>query len=410
MTATLASRVAVATFVAATALAVFYFYAFSLAGARAREVYAALGEPQALLQRAQAAIAQEPPDFARARSDAAAALRADPLARDAHKTLAQVLAQQDEAAASAMWRAAARFARDGEAQIVALQQALVVGDYAAAVDRVDILFRGQGQGQWTAVSQLLMPILQAPDILQPLTARLDERPPWRATFLGVAAARLQNLDTMRTVFLAVDRRNNRLTDDEARPLLDRLVAEGRLGDAYAIFLSRLPVGRLEAVGYLYNGDFRHPVTNLPFDWTLTRTRDALIEVRRSRAPNVPPVLQVDFFGTRIPFRHVRHLLALPPGSWRFRGLEHAVALNNPRGLRWRLGCVGRPDALAQTNLLAGDVEWRPFAVDFDVPIVCPFQQLELELPARVALEMEISGRAAYMDMAIEPRPQTTQLQ
>lgn len=403
-------RCVVGAYVAAGAATVLYFLALDLLGTRLRDVSAGLGAPRASLQRAQAALAADPPEREQAAVDAAAALRADPLLRDGHKTLAQALAGADPVASAALWAGAARFARDSEAQVVALQTALAAGDFAGAVDRIDRLFRGQGAGRWGAVSQALLAVLLAPEAVEPLAARLDERPPWREALLAVAAARLQDLDGMKAFFLAVDRRPNRLTDDEARPLLERLLTAGRYGDAYAIFLARLPAARIESMGYLYNGDFRHPVTNLPFDWVFTRTRDALIDVRRTWGAQLPPVLRVDFFGSRIPFRHVSHLLALPPGAWRFRGLEHAVALNNPRGLRWRVACVGRTEPLGETQLLSGDVEWRPFAMDFEVGPDCPFQWLELELPARVALEMDVSGGVAYMDLAIDPLSQTSLLQ
>ena len=54
----------------------------------------------------------------------------------------------------------------------------------------------------------------------------------------------------------------------------------------------------------------------------------------------------------------------------------------------------------QTPALLGDTPWRSFAVSFEVPGECPVQKLQLELPARVALEQEVSGVANYADLNI----------
>jgi hypothetical protein len=113
-------------------------------------------------------------------------------------------------------------------------------------------------------------------------------------------------------------------------------------------------------------------------------------------------LAVDFFGGRVPFQHVQHDLLLPPGKYRLRGQERAEALQNERGLRWRIACTHEPaGTLAATENLRGDVDWRPFAVDFEVPETCGAQRLFLELPARVLMEQEVSGGVRYKDLDVE---------
>ena len=71
------------------------------------------------------------------------------------------------------------------------------------------------------------------------------------------------------------------------------------------------------------------------------------------------------------------------------------------GLRWRIFCLKEPDgSLCETPPLLGDTPWRTFAVTFEVNLDCPVQKLQLELPARVALEQEVSGEASFADLNI----------
>ena len=109
------------------------------------------------------------------------------------------------------------------------------------------------------------------------------------------------------------------------------------------------------------------MTNLPFDWVFARVDSAMVELN---SETNPPVLQVGFIGGRVSQPLVSHLLALPPGTYRYTGRERSDALANERGLRWRIFCLEQPDgSLAETPPLLGDTSWRDFAVTFDVGIL-----------------------------------------
>jgi hypothetical protein len=118
---------------------------------------------------------------------------------------------------------------------------------------------------------------------------------------------------------------------------------------------------------------------------------------RVELENDEQVLNTEFFGGRVKFEHVSHLLNLAAGTYRFGGRERSQGLQNERGLRWRISCVrDTTETLGTTEPLDGDVPWREFGVDFVVPTgKCFYQTLVLELPARVALETEIRGRVSY---------------
>jgi hypothetical protein len=349
----------------------------------------------ALVFRAEAALDQDSPDRQSAKDDASAALRADPLVPGVYRTLRRIAEEaSDEERAAAMSPLAARFARDGEAQVEALRRALAGNDFDAAIRHLDLLFRGQSPGLWSRIAQSLAGAVSVPEFTHALGRKLAEEPPWRRTFLQQLFVNKVPVDPLIDLYELLPNSN----DAEARLLMERLVREGRLHAALSLFVRRLPPERLTEPGLLYNARFQHGVSNFPFDWVITPMPNTLTEVRRDRNRRV---LRVSFFGGRTPYRNVSRLLALPAGAYVLAGREEAAALDNPRGTRWRLACVDKLDqVIAATPLLTGDVAERPFSVRFEIPQGCPFQILQLELAARVALETEANGSVIYSDLSL----------
>ena len=192
------------------------------------------------------------------------------------------------------------------------------------------------------------------------------------------------------------------TEKELQVVLNMLTQDGMFDEAHDIWMRSLPPERREEADLLYNQGFRYQLTNLPFDWVIEPVPNAMVGFDTQADAQV---MNVDFFGGRVKFEHVSHLLNLAPGPYRFQGRERAQALQNERGLQWRIACVdGEGENLGTTDPLSGDTPWRPFAVDFTVPTgKCFYQYLVLELPARAALETEIAGRVSYADLDLQPK-------
>jgi hypothetical protein len=299
--------------------------------------------------------------------------------------------------------------RDAVAHAWLLDEDLKRGDVAEAVRRLDLLLRTAPRGTDT-ILQAALPIFGASIALEPFLNVLAERPAWRPRALTLLA-RTAEARTLWDINEGLQRSAAPASQSELRPFLERFVKEGLYDEAYIMWLQTVPTERLARSELLYNARFQHSVANLPFDWTIRQSPGALVRISGDRGRRT---LDVDFFGARMPFRDVSHMMLLSPGDYRFVGMERALSLRNERGLRWRLTCMGDPKsapnnttlqnlALMETPLLVGDVDWRRFAVDFTVPEDCVAQNLVLELAARVALEQEVSGGASYMGLGIEAR-------
>jgi hypothetical protein len=326
-------------------------------------------------------------------------LRADPLAPSAFTLLAQAReAQGNPAAALAAWGWAARtWQRDGVAQAVLLERDLVAGDVDPALDRLDILLRSDPEtGFW--LLRRLTPLLSEARFLDALTRRLEAAPPWRLISLRELAQRAPALDPVLGLYRRLQRGSSPPTEEEMRPLLVRMVSEGRHEEAYVSWLESGQRDQRLPGEWLYNAQFQAAVSQLPFDWTFEATPGAFMQVDRSGPRRR---LTVDFFGSRNAFQNVSQWLLLPPGTYVLSGLEMAQGLVSDRGVRWRLACADDlAGELAVTPPLTGTVDWRPFSVSFVVVPRCRAQRLVLEVPARVVLERVISGRAAFGQLSL----------
>ena len=356
------------------------------------------GNWKALMARAEKALKEGRSE--EAVQDAQSALRADSLAAGALRVLGVVEEKHGIAdMTERLMRAAADASRrDVIPQAWLLGRNLQAGDLPQAMSRLDLIFRTQNSTISGKLVSLLHPLLGNDDARRELAKLLAARPAWRSNFLIQISQEAQDPNAVSALYSALSESPAPPTTEELSPFLDRLIRAGRVEEAYVVWMQNLAPDRLSRLGYLYNAGFEYPVTNLPFDWVFARVDSAMVELNSEANP---PVLQVGFIGGRVSHPLVFHLLALPPGTYHFSGREQSDSLANERGLRWRIFCLEQPDgSLAQTEPLLDDTPWRTFAVTFEVPVECPVQKLQLELPARVALEQEVSGAASFADLSI----------
>jgi hypothetical protein len=329
------------------------------------------------------------------------ALRDNPVSPEALTLLARASEQEgDIDRATQLMNLATRVnLRDLRSQVWLLAQDLRGGRVNSALNRIDLLLRGP-------FPQLIAPVL--PPILTREPYRLGyvkflrTNPRWREVWFVDLLTRSDDLSALTYLFAELQADESGPTERELQVLLTRLTDAGMFDEAHDIWLRSLPPDRREEADLLYNQEFRYPLTNLPFDWIIQPVSNAMVRVGTE---NGARAVNVDFFGGRVQFEHVSHLLNLAPGAYRFQGREHSQDLQNERGLRWRIACAGDDaETLVTTDLVSGDTPWRTFAVDFTVPTdKCPYQKLVLELPARAALETEIVGRASYADLDLRPK-------
>jgi hypothetical protein len=280
------------------------------------------------------------------------------------------------------------------------ERALKKADLSTALTELDVLLRGR-----PFITPQIGPSVAAligtdAEGEAGFVRLLSTSPPWRPSLLAYLSSNLKDADSLVRLFGRLQTSAAPATAEEMRPYLDRLVRDGKLEQAYLAWLSQLPPDRLSHLGLLYNNRFQHPVSNLPFDWQIIPVSGASVEVV---AEGKESVLNVEFYGARVSFAHVTHLLMLPPGKYAFSGSGQTENLDNERGLRWRIYCTSdSAGALATTDFLKKTTPPHSFRVTFSVPpTACTTQMLVLEIPARIAIETEVSGSARFSNLSID---------
>ena len=360
----------------------------SQSGARATIAERILQEDEALL-----------PD---AISGAQNALRSNPLSARALSVLGKVAENKnDEAQAARLFERANRASlRDLTPQVWLLQHEIQAGNVSAAIDRLDVILRGNDPRDLQPLISALSQLIVDPRFRPGFVKLLQSETPWRRMVLREVSRNAKDIPGLNALFTALQAGTSPPDGDELNEYLSRLLREGWVDQAYLTWSKSLSPDRLEKLDYLYNARFQYPLTNLPFDWLMPPIPGALVEITTENARRV---LNVDFFGGRVRFANVSHLLTLPPGAYKFSGQERAQNLKNERGLRWRIYCLEDPNgSIVASNPLSNDQPWSEFSFDFVIPDEnCRYQNLLLELPAQVVLETEISGGVSYANLKIQ---------
>lgn len=235
-------------------------------------------------------------------------------------------------------------------------------------------------------------------------------PEWWPSFFGHACQAAQGADALQRVF-TVRAVEGKVRADERRCLIGRLQREGRWTNAYQAWLNSLPAAQRRRVGYVYNGDFEQPISNLGFDWTIQAQDGVVVDVRPAPGAGGRGALKVELLNKRWSGPPVQQALMLYPGRYRFEGRGRADRLDTWLGVQWGLYCLADGGAtarqLARSGRFLGSSDWTEWGEDFAVPKDCPVQLLRLELanprgdadtPGNVAARL--SGTAWFDDFLI----------
>ena len=357
----------------------------------------------ALVQMALNELQQPKPNLEKAQDMAQQALRAMPLDDQALLVLGIVAEQQrDDKRADMLARMAGeRTWRNPATHLWLLERAVRRKDYGRALEHADAVLRVKILDQ--RYKDLIFPTLVAFVGYPPSFQALEDffaanRPTWRADFLLRLTAAPPNLARLAQLYAMLMKSKNPPTEEELRAYLNALIRRGFYEQAYRVWQETLPQGADR--GLPYNGDFNAAIDGAPFNWRLISQPGAQIEIVKVNETR-GYALQLQFSGTRVNFANVSQLLLLTPGRYDFSFKAKAEDFRAARGLWWHIFCEGGSQGdLAHTDLVSDSLPWTDFGVEFEVPVGCKAQWLQLELPARIAPERKIEGRLFYQALRI----------
>lgn len=319
----------------------------------------------------------------------------------------RLLAQQEElnrnfvSAENIYGLAAARGPRDLPSQSWLTKRALARGDYARAFAYIDQMLRVQPELMPT-LSKALITLLDNAPIQADLAGLLERNPPWRSDLLIRLMTFCKNSPALFGLMERLRLAPPGLSEVELSKWIDRLGNDRQWGAAYLIWVQSLPFEARQHIGNVYNGGFEIEPSDSGFDWRMVSIPGATISRAQVTGASDLMALSVDFEGRRVPFKNVRQLLALSPGSYRFEGRVRLDDLTSERGLVWTLTCAEDGRVIAETEPMSGHRPWSGFGVNLVVPTsLCNGQWLTLRIPARIPAEQLVGGTAWFDNLQIQ---------
>lgn len=346
------------------------------------------------------------PDNAPAvRAWAQAALRGQPLSAHALRILGQLAeAEGDDAGALRFMDAAARLSlHDGVTDFWLMQKSIRTRDDKAALYYADVLLRTTPDLA-TYVVPVLAHIAEEKGSNRLLDAVLAANPPWRKEFFAALPNSITDARTPLGLLMALRQSATPPSPIEVGDYVNFLVARKFYALAYYTWLQFLPPAELRSAGKLFNGSFEVTPSGSPFDWQIRSGAGVTVDIVPRSDKAGGHALMVDFQYGRVEFHRVTELVMLAPGAYEFKG-QYKGKLVGPRGLKWRVACVGGAASVAplgESPMIIGMTPtWRAVAFNFTVPAKdCKAQMVSLDLDARMASEQLVSGSMLFDELEI----------
>lgn len=331
-----------------------------------------------------------------------AGIHAAPLEGIGYRDLAKLAETRgDETTAAADYELAAKRApRDLPTLGWLVNRDLRLRNFPAALAHMDQTLRVQPETE-PQIFPVLMTFATEPRVQAMLADALERQPPWRLNFLQQLMSKIPDSAQMFGLMEQLRHAPDGLSEPELASWLERLTQDHHWSTAYLTWVASLEPAARQHIGNVYNGSFERDPSQLGFDWQFGQVSGASISRDRTEGSDGALALRIAFEDRRVPFKHVRQLLALTPGDYRLNGRVRLEDLRSERGLIWTLSCVetGRP--LAETEPMSGNHGWRDFVTEFTITEQnCGGQWLTLRLPARIPAEQRIGGVAWFDDLRI----------
>lgn len=341
------------------------------------------------------------------REQLAGAAAIEPLNARTIRQLGQIADLQGDAkAAERLMHMAARLSLNETLAIEWMfRKSLAAGDYRAAMYYADALLRSRPHLVKDAAPALTK-LATAAEGRNELVKFLAAQPRWREPFLGAMISNVTDARTPFEIFVALRDTPAPPRQIELSRYVSFLTSHKFFDLAYFTWLQFLPPEQLDNLGFLYNGGFERAPSGFPFDWSVGRGSGVTVEIAPRLDADDKHALLVAFSASRASFPPVSQWIALPPGAYQFKGSLKGE-LSARRGLQWSVSCIGRPQAIAESEIFVGRYrDWKNFEFSLTIPETgCGPQIVKLSHVARSPSEQMASGAMWFDDLSIDRQPE-----
>lgn len=332
-----------------------------------------------------------------------AAVAANPSEGRAYAALGRLLEIRGEAARArlAMETASRLSPQRSDVQREVAAYWMRQGDFERALGHWNTVLRHRGDLQASVFPGLLQ-LAGDPARQAAFMSLLKQPVAWWPAFFTHAARTAPEVNTVRVLFNLQKGGPNAATPDMLRAYLARLQKEGAWLEAWFVWLNSLSKEQISQMGYLYNGSFEAPLSNLGYDWIHQKHPAVTLDTAATYDTSGERALRVSFRGLRVQFQHLHQYLMLPPGKFYLQGRVRPDNLQAEQGMQWALYCLGNKEAVAVTPRFRGSEQWTRFRTEIDIPPEgCPVQMLRLELAGTIRLDFDATGTIWFDNLAIE---------
>lgn len=278
----------------------------------------------------------------------------------------------DEAQAnSLMTLAASRSQRDPVPHLWLFQRAVGRQDWPAAMREADTLMRKPPANY--DVPSIVAAAAERPDARQALVERMRTKPPWGKALV----TQLANRDPGAAFELLVQlsQAGSPPTDKEVGALIQRMMSDGAVPNAYLAWTALLPGSAIERLGDVYDPGFDGLPGPPPFNWKLPSGDDFGAEL--APGPNSAGSALYVHYSAKKPIVLASEILLLPPGRYQLVSRMYLEQSDRGQDLGWTLTCYGG-QPLARIDAPDDGLVWREASAAVEVPASgCEAQTLAL---------------------------------
>ena len=209
------------------------------------------------------------------RASGARAITYAPLNARAYRLLAE--ATDDPAQVRLlMQEAVKRSRRESAAMFWLMNDSFERKDFADVVAKADILLRTRPKLA-PYVMNYLGQVAASPEGRQLLVPLLASNPNWRATFFKTLPKSVRDEDTPLNLMIALKDAGSPPSTQELAPYIGALMSKERVELAYNTWLQLVPHEKLASLSLLNNAGFAEDPSGLPFDWSIKRGQNTMVD-------------------------------------------------------------------------------------------------------------------------------------
>lgn len=289
------------------------------------------------------------------------------------------MGEGDEKTADALFDIALSLSRT---EAIALQRTMIRaaadGDHAAAIEKLDILFRRWPE-QFSAFADAIPQLLRTPDGYETALAALANHPPWRARFLQTLNTDPDSIDLAYRLQLDLNQDTEETVPREIGGTLSGLLRARRYDQAYRLFLLTLNETDRAHYGYVFNSGFDLEPSGRPFDWRLASRPGVKLSRTAIDTPDGKDFrLDLQFLGKPIKRIDVGQFLYLPAGQYRMTINIDASNLTAPKGLHFDIICIDPKSRIMRIDVPQGSYRRETLEGNFILPDAgCELFRLEM---------------------------------